>query len=211
MDYQVSLQWREAAEEVRAHLTALRGGGAFLSPADAWQLVQWLEQGIDVTVVLIALERASEARRKKRTRVPLSLVAAKRHLGKPGRTPFRGPAPSRESPLASVVRSLQITPITVDGPARARLEKELLAIERKDPDGVRKAIAASRAFFEEVWDELGEAGREELRATARQELGDLALMVDEAELLDLVEEGARDALRTRYPALGAATFAALLG
>ena len=52
---------------------------------------------------------------------------------------------------------------------------------------------------------------EQLRSEAHASLGDLAHMLDETELIDLVEEAARDALRARYPSLGAATFAALLG
>lgn len=216
MNLHVPLQWREAAEEVRAHLTTLRGGGPFLSPADSWQLVQWFEQGIDVKVVLLALERAAEARRYKRSRIPLSLVAAKRHLGKSGQTPFRGPAGRHEPPLAAVVRTLlTVTPNTVspnaDREARGALEKELLSIRRGDPDGFRKALAAARRFFDDVWDALESEGRDQLRAEAHAGLGDLAGMLDETELIDLVEEAARDALRARYPSLGAATFAALLG
>jgi hypothetical protein len=215
VDFDVPQQWRDAAEEVRAHLTILRGGGPFLSPSDSWQLVQWFQEGIDVTIVLLALERAAEARRLKRTRVPLSLVAAKRHLGKAGQTPFRGRAPSHEHPLAPVVRSLLTVPRTdgpgaVDGPARAALEKDLLAIRPGDPEGVRLALTATRSFFDEVWEALGAAGRDKLRTTARLELGDLVQMLDETELVDLVEEAARDALRARYPSLAAATFAALL-
>lgn len=211
MNLNVPLQWRDAAEEVRAHLTTLRGGGPFLSPADSWQLVQWFEQGIDVKVVLLALERAAEVRRIKRSRLPLSLVAAKRHLGKSGQTPFRGPSSPREPPLAAVVRTLLTVPPGADREARAELERELLSIERGDPDGFRRAVAAARTFFDDVWEALGSEGREQLRSEAHASLGDLAHMLDETELIDLVEEAARDALRARYPSLGAATFAALLG
>ena len=34
---------RDAVEEVRAHLVSIRGGAPFLSPADAWQLLEWLD------------------------------------------------------------------------------------------------------------------------------------------------------------------------
>src|SRR5688572_10814634 len=45
-DSPIPAHYREAAEEVRAHLCALRGGGLFLSPMDSWKLVQWLDRGV---------------------------------------------------------------------------------------------------------------------------------------------------------------------
>lgn len=72
--------YREAAEEVRDHLVALRGGAPFLSPRDALALVRWLDEGVAVPLILLALERAAARRRANRARTPLSLVAAGRHL-----------------------------------------------------------------------------------------------------------------------------------
>src|SRR5688500_4071881 len=120
--------WTVAAEEVRAHLCALRGGAPFLSPMDAWQLVRWLEEGVSVASILLALERAAEARRRTRSRTPLSLGAAKRHLGRPTSGAFSRERPSRggEPLLAPLVRALRAVPIGSDRAARHALEAALL-------------------------------------------------------------------------------------
>jgi hypothetical protein len=76
----VSPAHREAAEEVRDHLVCLRGGAPFLSPRDALALVRWLDDGVPVPVLLIALERAAARRRATRARTPLTLVALRPHL-----------------------------------------------------------------------------------------------------------------------------------
>ena len=107
---EVPAVWREAAEEIRAHLCMLRGGAPFLSPADTWQLVRWLDCGVSVADVLQALERAAAARRAKRGKTPLSLVAANRHLGKPSAGGWFPGAMARdphEPPLAPLVRLLE--------------------------------------------------------------------------------------------------------
>ena len=52
-----------AAEEVRAHLVALRGGAPFLSPGDARLLLRWLDtEGAEASrAVRQAMERAVDA------------------------------------------------------------------------------------------------------------------------------------------------------
>lgn len=205
--------WQEAAEEVRAHLCALRGGGPFLSSADVVQLVQWLDSGVSVASVLVALERAAEARRKSGRRVPLSLVSARRHLGRPVVDRFFRELPVRDgdSLLGPVTQALQRIPTTgVDGPARSALVAALAGIEAPGDDAIRVALIAVRWFFDAVWEALGDAGRAELRAEAEEELGDLLRMVDEPTAAELVEEGARERLRLRYPALAAGPLTLLL-
>lgn len=204
--------WRAAAEEVRAHLTALRGGGVFLSPTDAWQLVRWLEQGVSVSAIAIALERAALARRDSRGKMPLSLMSAKRHLGKEARGFFHPAPPARggEPPLAPVVRAMQLVPATFDAQPRARLEPALLAVVDRGEEGVRQALAAIREFLDGAWDAAGADRQAGWRAEAVEELGDLLALVDEGTGPALIEEAARDRLRARYPALTAATLRELL-
>jgi hypothetical protein len=198
---------QQAAEEVRAHLVCLRGQGLFLSSDDSRLLVQWLEAGVDVPRILRALERAAEARRAKRSKVPLRLVHAKRHLDKPTRGVFavERPHAGRDGPLFPVVRALAIRD---DGDSRAREELEAvlkMAGGASAEDLFRTAAAAARAFLEARWRELARPQREALKASAREELGDLVHVVDLETLEALVEEGARDRLRAGYPALSAAS------
>lgn len=204
---------QDAAEEVRAHLVALRGGAPFLSPNDAWQLMRWLEGGVRVADILQALERAAEARRRSRTRSPLSLAAARRHLGRPvkGSFPTGNPARAGEPPLAPLVRALAASP---DGPhaeARRALEAALLAVTERGEAGERAGLAAVRAFLDRAWDATGPVGRARLQEEAREELGDLLYLLDEPTALALVEETARDRLRRGYPALTAASIRELVG
>lgn len=213
-DPPIPAAWRRDAEEIRAHLCLLRGGGAFLSPSDAAQLLAWLEGGVAVGAILRALERAAEARRQARNRTPLSLVAAKRHLGRDSRGWFSRDLPKMarggEPPLMPVVRALQGLGAPADGPPRRALVDALAAISGSDDEALRSALAAVRRFVEAVWEGLGDAGRATLRAEAEAELGDLLELVDPHRRAPLVEETARDRLRQRYPALTAATFSELL-
>jgi hypothetical protein len=199
--------WREAAEEVRAHLVAIRGGAPFLSPSDAWQLVAWLESGVRVGDLVLAVERAAEARRRKRARTPLTLGAVKRHLGRPSYARDVPRSKPGEPPLAALARALRGNP-DPDG-AGARLAASLADV-RPEESGEREALAAIRTFVETRWDGLGDARRDALRARACDELGDLLRLVDEADGHALVEETARDLFRQGYPLLAAASVRALL-
>jgi hypothetical protein len=212
--FEVPDEWRAAAEEIRGHLCLLRGGAPFLSPADTWQLVRWLEAGVPTGDVLRALERAAETRREKRGKTPLTLVAAKRHLGLPpkGRPLFGGPVDPREAPLSPLVRLLEARPLDAfEAAAAERLCAALLAIEARDEEGLRLAVAAIREFFEAAWSAAGEADRAAWRARAVEDLGDLLGMIDEGLRPSLVEEAARDHFRQRHPALTAAAVTELLG
>ena len=182
----------------------LRGRGLFLSSADSLQLLHWLDAGIPVPDILRALERAAEARRKKRSKIPLRLSHAKRHLGRPTRGLFAKERPVGAGPaMAPVVRTL-----TTQAPsgAQQRLTSTLEALQGSDPEALfRAAAAAVRRFLGERWEELAPAERGALEAEARAELGDLVDLVDEDTLRELVAEGARDRLRAGYPALSAAS------
>jgi hypothetical protein len=204
-DLPVPPAWRDSAEEIRAHLCALRGGAPFLSPADALALVQWLEQGVDVADILRALERAARSRRDNNSRLPLSLVHARRHLGRPTRGAFHRAqvVPDAAQPLAPVIRALQLSP---SSPARDRLVVALRAIEPGSADEVvRAGLAAVRTFFDERWGELSRGERRALSDEARASLGDLIDMVEPHVAEELLEEATRDALRSGYPALTAAS------
>ncbi len=204
----IPAHYAEAAEEVRAHLCALRGGGLFLSPMDTWKLVQWLDRGVRVSDVLVALERAAAARRAARSHLPLALGAAARHLGRPGRST----APRRPRPGEPALAPL--APPRPEDPALAaavdRLTRVLHALDRRTEEGERHALAAIRVFLDEAWTAIGDDGRDRLREAARAELGDLLHLVDEPTGHALVEETARDHLRQRWPTLTAASVRDLL-
>ncbi|MBX2800051.1 MAG: hypothetical protein KTR31_20405 [Myxococcales bacterium] len=185
----------------------------FLSSADSLLLVDWLEAGISVTDILRAMERAREARRKQRSKFPLTLTHVKRHLGRPTRGVFAKQPPTRghEPPFAPVVRTLQASP-TSSTPEHHELVERLTAIELGDgPQAVRKALTHVRTFLDARWASLGEAGRQQRRVLAEQELGDLLHLVDEGTAKALVEETARDLLHKEHPCLSAASLWELVG
>ncbi len=209
--WEVPDTWRDAAEEVRAHLCTLRGGAPFLSPSDALLLVGWFERGVPVGDILRALERAREVRRTHRSRYPLNLNHARRHLGRPTRGAFARERPARgnEPVFAPVVRAMRSVPGR--GPARRQLEHALSAIDADGQLAVRQALAYIREFFDATWLDMGEQGRSRLRDRARIELGDLLSLVDEGTAAALIEEPSRDLLRQTYPALSAASLWELVG
>lgn len=203
---------QDEAEEVRAHLAALRGGGLFLSPADARLLARWLDDGVTVGAILVALERAVEARRRRRSRVPLALSHARPHLGKAGSvaplsTPVVSSIPgASEAPLAPLAAACRAAAAPPHDDALSRLADRLEAVSGEDPEAVARAgLEHVRAFFEACWEALGDIGRAAALANARQDLAALAGSVGEAELERLAEEVARDSLRGTWPFLTLAT------
>jgi hypothetical protein len=189
---------------VRAHLVCLRGAGLFLSSADALLLLQWLDAEVSVPRILRALERAAEARRAKRSRFPLQLTHARRHLDKPTKGAFAREAPrGAGGPLAPVARALATAPRSA---AHEALQRTLDGLKGHDAEALfREAAAAVRRFLDARWQELTDEERGRLRQRALDELGDLATLVDDDTRRSLVEEGARDLLRAGYPALSAAS------
>ena len=193
---------QDAAEEVRAHLVALRGGAPFLSPADGALLVAWLDDGVPVSTILLALERAAAARRKRKSRLPLTLIRAKAHLGKP----TRGTLAVRSGGLVPLAEA--IVAVAKDDAREAELRNlaaALLELRGEQEDMTREGLSLFRAFFETAWDAMRPTTRAEFLEEARGELADLMALLDEQSFTAAVEEHARDRLRAAYPLLTAAT------
>ena len=85
VDLDIPNEYRDACEQVREHLVSLRGRAPFLSPADVMVLLDWLDAGVSVVSILLAIERLAESRKKRASRAPFTLSKAKRHLGKPAK------------------------------------------------------------------------------------------------------------------------------
>ncbi|MCB9677365.1 MAG: hypothetical protein H6737_19820 [Alphaproteobacteria bacterium] len=192
---------------MRAHLVHLRGGAPFLSPADALCLVGMLDAGVSVPLILAALDRCVASRMKNRARRPLTLTAAKRHLGKP---PLVDPGFARdpgEAPLEPVRAALS----GVGDPEATALAAALEGLASDEPDAlVTEAVALCRTHHERRWTALPDDERERRIAAAIVELGDIANVVDSDTLRQLAEEVARDAFRSAWPRLDTATFEALV-
>ncbi len=198
----------ESAREVCAHLVMLRGGAIFLSSADALRLVGWLDEHVEVSAILGSLERAAEARRKSRSRLPLTLGRAARHLNRPTRPGWRSPPETeRSGPLAPLVAHLEALALTDPQGARLRgLASALETLEVGDTtEAFRRVMEQFRLFFQDVDGSLGGAERTTLRAQAHRELGDLLDGQDSAASEILVAETVRDLIRQRYAVLSAGT------
>lgn len=204
--------YKEQAEAVRAHLVHLRGGAPFLSPSDALCLVRWLDASVSLRAILAALDRAVEARRRKRGKRPLTLVAARVHLHRPPLVPPSF-APAGASPFEPVQEALR----ALEEPEAAALAVALGGLPQEEPDRlVPAARALCREHLEGSWNALAVGERERRIADATLTLGDLANLVDADTLRALAEEVARDAFRlaprdTPWPRLDTATFDALVG
>jgi hypothetical protein len=196
-----------AAEEIRCHLVLLRGGAPFLSSSDATLLQSWLETGVAVSSILHAIEAASEARRKRRSRIPLTLKQANKHLKKfnPSPTPksFFNATASTEHPLSTLAEKLPDQGSTASQTdALLRLSEALLTLPCADLEQLsREASQLFRSFLEERWRQLPPDMLESEKQSAREELTGLAEHLTESKLAGLVEEVVRDRLRQQYPLL----------
>ena len=196
-----------AAEEVRAHLVSMRGGAPFLSPSDAYILDSWLTEGVSIPSILYAIERAAQARRTRRSRIPLTLGQVKRHLKKSKveteEIQKNFGYSSQEHPLAKLALKLQDNAKnSVHTVAINELGRALLAIKIAHPEEVyRSASTLFREFLERTWDRMPEADKEAEREHARRELEGVASQVGESVLATLVEEVTRDRLRSQFPLL----------
>lgn len=189
---------RRAADEIREHLVAVRGGGLFLSPSDARVLVKWLDAGTSVVAIAAAIERAAEARRAKRSRVPLTLGRAAVHLGK---APYREVRVPDVTPASSHRFGVVIAALIAAG--KPELAQDFGRGEDADPDElVRRALSLVRAFLTAQWEALGADERERRLAIARADLAELEL--SEIETERLAEEIVRDEIRKAWPMLDAA-------
>lgn len=180
-------------DEVVAHLVSLRGGGLFLSPTDGELLLRWLGEGVRPAQLLLALERAAEARRARRSRLPLTLGQAARYL-RPARPAALGdPARPRWEPPAHS--------------PEAALWDHLAAAPGEPEEQLRWALSEVRSFLAAQLSSLDPSERRALQERALADLGDLVDRIPEATRDKLVEEGIRDLLRQRFPRLTAASLA----
>lgn len=205
-----------AAEEVRAYLVALRGGAPFLSGPDGRLLVDWLDAGVSVGLILASLDRAAERRRRRPARSRLTLQAIKGEIKKQLKlaadTGRAAPPPSAPSgagwpALRGYAEEISALPVAPqEEAARAALVGVLARLGREggaDLDAVaREAMAACRAFHEAAWESLA-AERAELLAAAAAELAGLRDVLSEEALAAAVEEVARDKVRARTPLVAA--------
>jgi hypothetical protein len=190
---------RESARAVVEHLSALRGGGLFLSGVDGVLLVDWLDSGVPPALIVVALEKSAERRRKRRVKSRLSLRSCK---GEVKRLLRERPASASAAPVAGPAP----TPAVLDGDL-AQLEAQanaaLEALPGGDPATVSElAMAVVRRFHEQAW-LAAEAEHPALKARAVDELADLRDAMDPVHWDEAVEEAARDILRQRYPRLSA--------
>ena len=207
-----------AAEAVRKHLVALRGGAPFLSPDDSSLLDTWLRDGWSGPQIIHALERAADARRKRPQRLPLTLRSARPHLGKAHRGALRTaadrpPEPAAAAhPLAPLAAALRERP--ADDPRhdqRDALADALLALPVDDPQLLEaRAQTLCRDFLLRAWTEMEDWEREERLDDARQSLHAVREVLSAAAFESSAEEVARDQLRQAYPLLSAATIRQLL-
>lgn len=195
---------QEAVDQITAHLALLRGGGLLLSSVDGRLLVSWLEQGVPVPLILAALEKAAERRRKRRVRTPLSMDGCKgvvkKLLESLPSVELRGWVKEEEAHRPHHEPS--------GGELEALACSALRSIEElRDPDPLARAdraMAIVRGFHLEAWKLAGQE-HEILRTRAAQELEGLREGMEESRFLEAVEEVARDLLRQRFPLLSAAS------
>lgn len=187
----------DAAEQVRAHLVTLRGGAPFLSPFDGRLLLQWLEAGVSVASILLALEQAAERRRKKRSRVILSLRHARSAVLRQLKARVGAEGPKAHAlGLKPLVDALTASEHVGERQAGA----DLAALTGEGEQLVEQAMQISRDFFTAAWEA---ADRESLRDAAREDLDDLLSELKPAQADKAIEEVARDLLRQRHPLLAA--------
>jgi len=191
---------RLQVDEVVGHLVSLRGGGHFLSSRDGRLLVRWLDSGVSVAVIAVALDRVAQRRRQRRSRTPLSLDAC------------RGEVKKLEKERAIRVVAAPAVPAVVtleratdpEGEALSALDA-LFAGPRseEDPSALADAaMAVVRRFQERIWEASAQV-RTALLAEAEAELQDMKALLEGDDWSRTVEEVARDRLRRRYPRLSA--------
>ncbi len=190
---------QHAAEQVRAHLVSLRGGAPFFSSADGQLLLRWLDQEVPVPRICVALERAAEARRKRPSRIPLSLSHAKRHLAKVS----SGRVSAVPDEIDSGDESSQdedvhpFTPLCIllnrhaaEQPSFQVLATALSSLTI-DTNLVDNGLELLRACYGEMWTELADNERRSRIQTGIEALGDLPTGLDESVVMAAAEEHAR--------------------
>lgn len=189
------------ADEVCRHLVMIRGGAPFLSSGDSDLLTRWLDEGVGVSLILCAIERAAEVRRKRRSRVPLTLAHARRHLTRPR----KGKRVVRVHQEGSAVDTWLVTleSHAESGAHRAAfraLIDRLRDLPRVDGESwVREGSQEVRLFLDGVWQASTDEDRSAHYQRARLELGDLLVGLDLDTCEAILEETARDRVRASYP------------
>ena len=178
-----------AAEEVRAWFVQARGGAPFLSGKDGRLLVAWLESGIPVSSILIAIEQVAARRVARRARHPFHLDACEATLKKlrRGALPAPGELPATAGHPVEGEELLVAT-------ARQRLHHLSGDLDAR----LQQACHIVRELHAALW-ELHRPEHPALLEQATRELEDLATLLGESGLQRAAEERARDSLRRRYP------------
>jgi len=200
------------AEEVRDYLVAVRGGAPFLSSVDDRLLLDWLRQGVPVTLILASIDQVADQRRRKRSKSRLTLAACKKtvekqragagaeRLGAGGgaSAPPRVAAP-RLATLATEVRALPVPPALAPAATELAAELELLAGQTDHADTIgRAATAAVTRFQARAWEATAQE-HPTLRAQAETQLASLRSALSEPDWAALVDEVAHDLVRQRTP------------
>lgn len=178
-----------AAEEVRAWFVQARGGAPFLSGKDGRLLVAWLESGVPVSSILIAIEQVAARRVARRARHPFHLDACEATLKKlrKGALPAAVESPA---PEGNPVEGEDVLVAT----ARQRLRSLRGDLELR----LQQACHIVRELHGSLW-ELHRPEHPVLLEQACKELEDLASLLGESGMQRAAEERARDSLRRRYP------------
>ena len=163
--------------------------------------------GVPVSAILHALEKASQARIKRRSRIPLALKHAKRHLSKTVDKPCDSMKPSQNRTEAQPLAKMALKLTNEHGdPDLDELKSALLALNDGEHDViVRKALEQIRVFFQKKWLDLSEHERNQSLQRARDDLAGLMANLSEVAAEQLAENIARDRLRAEYPLLSADT------
>ena len=174
-------------------------------------LLQWLDtEGRGVAEICLALERAAEARVKRRSRVPLRLSNAKRYLTKGAIDPIMSHqaanpeviAPPIVHPLQSLIDAL----IDVPELWATEMVATLLCLPVHDVDIlVRGALAAQRNALDSRWSELPSREQSQRWEQARDAVLATLAGVDEATVERLAAERIREELRAETPLLTASS------
>ena len=197
MQPEIPIEYQRACEQVREHLVSLRGGAPFMSPADVSLLLDWLDGGLEVVQILLAMERLAEARQKTRSRAPFTLAKVKRHLGRPTHGKLgkvyvaQKLTEAQEHPLAPLVEFLREDAEST-APNPEELEKLAASLEalapQKPTELAESAIALIRDFHIANWERLDSTEREGYIADALNRLDYVVGETEDAVVLKSAEE-----------------------
>ena len=194
------------AETVSEYLITLRGGAPFLSGADCRLLVQWLDDDIPAPAILSALERVALRRRAKRVRSRLSLNATKGELRKLLGKKEEPQKKRSSSHVFSILHQRIINSIQENTEyleLQRSIAHQLIAIDPKQDEKIitEEAISLIASFHQQAWENTND--RIELLEQAESEIEMMKSMIPPQRWNELVEEIARDHLRSRFPLFSA--------